>query len=111
ASTSRTASARASRPRRERRHRAPSQRRQPPRSAGRDDAAMDLDRYPNISAHGLIGDLQTAALVTTDGTIDFFCCPRFDSPSVFASLLDANRGGYFRIGPAGDRYVTRHLYF
>jgi len=72
---------------------------------------MDLDRYPNISAHGLIGDLQTAALVTTDGTIDFFCCPRFDSPSVFASLLDANRGGYFRIGPAGDRYVTRHLYF
>jgi GH15 family glucan-1,4-alpha-glucosidase len=53
-----------------------------------------VDRYPNISDHGLIGDLQTAALVATDGTIDFFCCPRFDSPSVFCSLLDAEKGGY-----------------
>ena len=52
-----------------------------------------MNRYPNISDHGLIGDLPTAALVTTDGTIDFFCCPRFDSPSVFASLLDAEKGG------------------
>jgi pentatricopeptide repeat protein len=69
-----------------------------------------LDRYPNISDHGLIGDLQTAALVTTDGTVDFFCWPRFDSPSVFASLLDADRGGYFRIAPAADNYVTRQLY-
>ena len=42
-----------------------------------------MDRYPNISDHGLIGDLQTAALVTTDGVLDWFCCPRFDSPSVF----------------------------
>ncbi len=69
-----------------------------------------MDRYPNISDHGLIGDLQTAALVTTHGTVDFFCCPRFDSPSVFASLLDADRGGYFRIAPASDTYVTRQLY-
>jgi pentatricopeptide repeat protein len=69
-----------------------------------------LDRYPNISDHGLIGDLQTAALVTTDGTVDFFCCPRFDSPSVFASLLDADHGGYFRIAPDTDNYVTRQLY-
>jgi len=52
-----------------------------------------MNRYPNISDHGLIGDLQTAALVTTDGVLDWFCCPRFDSPSVFASLLDADRGG------------------
>ena len=60
-----------------------------------------MNRYPNISDHGLIGDLQTAALVTTDGTLDWFCCPRFDSPSVFASLLDAERGGYYRIAPTG----------
>ena len=70
-----------------------------------------LERYPNISDHGLIGDLQTAALITTDGTVDFFCCPRFDSPSVFASLLDADKGGYFKIAPDRDDYVTKQLYF
>jgi GH15 family glucan-1,4-alpha-glucosidase len=69
-----------------------------------------MDRYPNISDHGLIGDLQTAALVTTDGVLDWFCCPRFDSPSVFASLLDADRGGFYRIAPDRDDYVSRQLY-
>src|SRR5215813_8305704 len=71
---------------------------------------MIMDRYPNISDHGLIGDLQTAALVTTDGTLDWFCCPRFDSPSVFASLLDADKGGFYRIAPDRDDYVSRQLY-
>jgi GH15 family glucan-1,4-alpha-glucosidase len=70
-----------------------------------------MARYPNISDHGLIGDLQTAALVSTDGVVDWFCCPRFDSPSVFASLLDADKGGYFRIAPDRDDYVSRQLYF
>ena len=70
-----------------------------------------MGRYPNISDHGLIGDLQTAALVATDGTIDFFCCPRFDSPSVFASLLDADNGGHFRVAPVADNYVSKQLYF
>jgi GH15 family glucan-1,4-alpha-glucosidase len=70
-----------------------------------------LERYPNIADHGLIGDLQTAALVTTDGTIDWFCCPRFDSPSIFASLLDADKGGHFQIAPERDDYVTKQLYF
>jgi len=69
-----------------------------------------LARYPNISDHGLIGDLQTAALVSTDGVVDWFCCPRFDSPSVFASLLDAERGGFYRIAPDRDDYVSRQLY-
>ena len=64
-------------------------------------------RYPNIADHGLIGDLQTAALVTTDGVLDWFCCPRFDSPSVFASLLDADRGGFYRIAPDRDDYVSQ----
>jgi GH15 family glucan-1,4-alpha-glucosidase len=50
-----------------------------------------MDRYPPIAEHGLIGDLQTAALVTTDGTVDWWCCPRFDSPSVFASLFAVQR--------------------
>jgi len=69
-----------------------------------------MARYPNISDHGLIGDLQTAALVATDGTLDWFCCPRFDSPSVFASLLDADGGGYYKIAPDRDDYVSRQLY-
>jgi GH15 family glucan-1,4-alpha-glucosidase len=66
--------------------------------------------YPNIADHGLIGDLQTAALVTTDGVLDWFCCPRFDSPSVFGSLLDAGEGGFYRIAPDRDDYVSRQLY-
>src|SRR5260221_1430566 len=70
-----------------------------------------MNRYPRIADHGLIGDLQTAALVTTDGTIDWFCCPRFDSPSVFAALLDRTRGGHFRIAPVGRDYETKQLYF
>jgi GH15 family glucan-1,4-alpha-glucosidase len=69
-----------------------------------------VERYPNISEHGLIGDLQTAALVSTDGTVNWFCCPRFDSPSVFASLLDADKGGYFRVSPDRDDYVAKQLY-
>ena len=73
-------------------------------------AAGAAARYPDIADHGLIGDLQTAALVATDGTVDWFCCPRFDSPSVFASLLDADHGGHFRVGPDRDDYVTRQLY-
>ena len=69
-----------------------------------------MARYPNIGDHGLIGDLQTAALVSTDGVLDWFCCPRFDSPSVFGSLLDAERGGFYRIAPDRDDYVVRQLY-
>lgn len=67
--------------------------------------------YPPIADHGLIGDLQTAALVATDGTIDWFCCPRFDSPSIFASLLDKERGGWFRVAPSATEYTTRQLYY
>ena len=70
-----------------------------------------MSDYPLISDHGLIGDLQTSALVAKDGTIDFFCAPRFDSPSIFASLLDARKGGYFRIAPRLDDYATTQMYF
>ena len=66
--------------------------------------------YPPIENHGLIGDLQTSALVSTDGTVDWFCVPRFDSPSVFASLLDPERGGHLSVRPAESGYVTRQLY-
>ncbi len=52
-----------------------------------------------IEDHGVIGDLRTLALVGLDATIDFLCWPRFDSPSVFAALLDAERGGAFELAP------------
>src|SRR3954452_15197365 len=67
--------------------------------------------YPLIADHGLIGDLQTAALVATDGTVDWFCAPRFDSPSIFGALLDAERGGHFRIRPKMDAFTSKQLYF
>ena len=70
-----------------------------------------MDNYPLIANHGLIGDLQTAALVSTDGSIDWFCAPRFDSPSVFGALLDHEQGGHFRIRPSQGPFETKQLYF
>jgi GH15 family glucan-1,4-alpha-glucosidase len=69
------------------------------------------DEWPAIADHGLIGDLRTAALVGTDGTIDWFCAPRFDSPSVFASILDRENGGAWKIAPNGDSVRTQQFYF
>jgi GH15 family glucan-1,4-alpha-glucosidase len=67
-------------------------------------------RYLPIAEHGLIGDLHTVALVGTDGTIDWYCCPRFDSPSVFGAILDADHGGLFRIAPDCDGWSSKQLY-
>ncbi len=58
-----------------------------------------MERYPPIADHGLVGDLQTAALVSSQGVIDWFAAPRFDSPSIFASLLDHDGGGHFLLAP------------
>jgi len=66
--------------------------------------------YPLIADHGLIGDMQTSALVSTDGCIDWFCSPRFDSPSIFGALLDARRGGHFRIRPTAPVVTSKQLY-
>lgn len=67
-------------------------------------------RYPPIDAHAIIGDLQTVALVGLDGRIDYLCLPEFDSPSVFAALLDAERGGEFAITPALTQPRHKQLY-
>lgn len=52
-----------------------------------------------IQDHALIGNLRTAALVSIDGSIESMCIPYFDSPSVFARIIDANKGGHFSINP------------
>jgi GH15 family glucan-1,4-alpha-glucosidase len=67
-------------------------------------------RYSPIEDHGIIGDLHTVALVAKDGSIDFLCLPSFDSPSVFAALVDADRGGRFQISPQLDDAVQKQLY-
>jgi GH15 family glucan-1,4-alpha-glucosidase len=67
--------------------------------------------WPAIADHGLIGDLRTCALVGTDGTIDWFCAPRFDSPSVFGAILDRDRGGCWSLAPAGEITRTQQFYF
>src|ERR1700758_3395449 len=67
-------------------------------------------RYMPIEDYGIIGDLHTVALVGKNGAIDFLCLPSFDSPSVFAALVDAERGGRFQIAPQLDDAVHRQLY-
>ena len=57
--------------------------------------------YKKISDYGIVGNLQTIALVGLDGSIDWFCLPHIDSPSIFGALLDDEKGGRFAITPVG----------
>ncbi|MGH7181385.1 MAG: glycoside hydrolase family 15 protein, partial [Nitrospiraceae bacterium] len=67
------------------------------------DSGKDVHtKSKQIGEHGVIGDLHTVALVGTDGAIDWCCFPHFDSPSIFGALLDAEKGGRFKITPTGD---------
>ena len=65
--------------------------------------------YKPIEDYGVIGDLHTVALVGKDGSIDWCCLPHFSSPSVFASILDARKGGFFKIAPV-HRAVQKQMY-
>ncbi|WP_225307172.1 glycoside hydrolase family 15 protein [Adhaeribacter soli] len=67
-------------------------------------------RYQPIENYGIIGDLNTIALVGLNGSIDFMCFPDFDSPSIFAALLDADKGGRFEIRPEFLEMKTKQLY-
>lgn len=66
--------------------------------------------YRPIENYGIIGDLSTVALVGLDGSIDFMCFPEFDSPSIFAALLDSNKGGYFKISPENGDVKNKQMY-
>ena len=70
------------------------------------DSAVE---YKPISDYGVIGDMHTAALVGLDGSIDWYCAPRFDSPSVFGALLDARKGGRFQLSPI-EKFTTTQSY-
>src|ERR1700722_12639781 len=72
---------------------------------------MGMEEYQPIENYGVIGDLSTAALISLKGSIDFMCFPHFDSPTIFASLLDSKSGGYFRIAPAIGEFKNRQRYF
>ncbi len=68
-------------------------------------------QYQAIENYGLIGNLRTAALVGMDGSVDWLCLPHFDSPSVFAAILDDQKGGRFRIAPASGDFRRKQFYW
>ncbi|KAI9138055.1 Six-hairpin glycosidase-like protein [Paraphysoderma sedebokerense] len=63
--------------------------------------------YLPIDSYGIIGNLRTVALVGVDASIDYFCYPKFDSPSIFCRLLDKNIGGHFQIAPTSSTSVKQ----
>ena len=65
--------------------------------------------FPPIADYGFLSNCHTGALVSPDGSVGWLCVPRFDSPSVFGSLLD-RQAGYFRLGPFGIHHPTSRVY-
>jgi GH15 family glucan-1,4-alpha-glucosidase len=64
--------------------------------------------FPPINCHGVIGDRRTGALVAADGTLNWFCVPYFDGTPIFGGLLDPERGGFCRFGPAQSQLGRQH---
>jgi len=69
------------------------------------------ETYLPIEDYGIIGDLHTLALVGKNGSIDFCCIPAFDAPSVFGAILDAQKGGFFRIAPPDSPGMARTQHY
>ncbi|MFP2927976.1 glycoside hydrolase family 15 protein [Pyxidicoccus sp. 3LG] len=79
--------------------------------AGTSNVGNVAGRSVPIEDHGIIGDLRTVALVGNEGTIDWLCLPHFDSPSVFAALLDPDKGGHWRLCPEPDGVMKKQFYW
>ncbi len=67
--------------------------------------------YQRIEDYGIVGNLRTAALIGKNASIDWYCFPRFDSPSVFGAILDDQKGGHFRIAPTAGDVTAKQLYW
>jgi len=67
--------------------------------------------YQSIENYGIIGNMRTLALVGMNGSIDWYCYPYFDSPSIFGAILDDNKGGRFQICPVGDQVRHKQFYW
>jgi hypothetical protein len=72
------------------------------------DRTSESASYPPIDDYALIGDCRSAGLVSREGSLDWLCLPRFDSPSIFAAVLDAGNGGRFLVRPIGEFRTERH---
>ncbi len=73
--------------------------------------AFEIDGSPlAIGKHGVVGQGYSCALIGVDGSVDWLCFPAFDSPSVFAAILDPDRGGFFRVSPSTQRYQSLQAY-
>ncbi len=68
------------------------------------------NEYKPIEDYGIIGDLNTVALISTDGSLDFLCLPDFDSPTIFAALLDRQKGGSMKLAPVLTNCRLKQIY-
>jgi GH15 family glucan-1,4-alpha-glucosidase len=82
-----------------------------PQTRAREHLEVHPMAYQPIEDYGIIGNMHTVALVGVNGSIDWFCCPNFDSPSVFAAILDDKKGGYFKIAPSVEGVTLKQMYW
>ncbi|HET7269545.1 MAG TPA: trehalase-like domain-containing protein, partial [Rubrobacter sp.] len=68
---------------------------------------FETPNYTPIEHYAIIGDCRSAGLVSRDGSLEWLCFSRFDSPSIFAALLDAENGGRFLVRPVGEFRTER----